>query len=62
MKKERPQVKKKINPIPGSPEAIKMGCTCPEREIGCGGRPVVPGIIHKDIKCPIHGKEPPSDL
>lgn len=47
-------------PNPGCPEAVKMGCLCPERDNGNGagchylGTNGEPQFIH-DPDCPLHG-------
>lgn len=47
-------------PNPGSPAAIKIGCTCPvldnARGEGVGG-----GLFWMNTKCPVHGHYPPKD-
>ena len=39
-------------PLPASPEARNLGCTCPEPRPGQGG-PDAPGLLDKN--CPVHG-------
>jgi hypothetical protein len=36
-------------PLPASPEARELGCTCPEPEQGAQSRPPI------DNDCPVHG-------
>lgn len=43
-------------PLPGSPEAAKLGCTCPA--IDNRGRPPVWRIVRDG--CPLHAAELPS--
>ena len=39
-------------PLPGSPEARNLGCTCPEPSSGQGGRD---NLRPLDRDCPVHG-------
>ncbi|MFA5133172.1 MAG: hypothetical protein WC444_07640 [Candidatus Paceibacterota bacterium] len=41
-------------PSPGSPDAIKLGCTCPILD-NYGGRGLGKGMFWINKVCPIHG-------
>ena len=46
-------------PPPGSPEAVKLGCTCPVMDNGHGkGYMGVPGIYVYSGDCPLHRLKP----
>lgn len=48
-------------PKPGSPEAVKRGCTCPTKDNGCGrGYSYTPDglpLYWIEPGCPLHGKK-----
>ena len=52
-------MEKKI-PNPGSPAAIKMGCTCPVLDNG-HGEGIGSGLFWMNMKCPVHGKPQTKD-
>ena len=43
-------------PNPGSPDAIKAGCTCPRMDNG-NGRGYRDGLYVRDAECPLHGMQ-----
>ena len=48
--------------LPGSPEALKAGCTCPISDNAGGkGFMCISDVYWMSEGCPIHGKESGSD-